>query len=91
LENSISVLLIEDDKYIIHFVSMSMKSNEYRLFTAQTGGGGIALFHANSPDLILLDLGLPDMDGIEVVRRIRQVSDIPIMIIFGERAGAGKR
>jgi len=60
---------------------MSMKSNEYRLFTAQTGGGGIALFHANSPDLILLDLGLPDMDGIEVVRRIRQVSDIPIMII----------
>lgn len=81
MENSFSILIIEDDKYIINFISMALKSNGYTFFTAGTGKGGISLFCSNNPDLILLDLGLPDMDGIDVIREIRMGSDTPIMII----------
>ncbi|MDP4109811.1 MAG: response regulator transcription factor [Bacillota bacterium] len=79
--NNICILLIEDDKYILNFITVSLKSNGYRFFTAGNGAGGLALLQANNPDLVLLDLGLPDMDGIEVIRRIRQLSEIPVMII----------
>ncbi len=81
MENSIGVLLIEDDKYILNFISMSLKANGYHFFAAATGAAGMSLFYSKSPDLILLDLGLPDMDGIEVIRRIRQVSETPVLII----------
>lgn len=81
MENGFSILIIEDDKYIINFISLALKSNGYTFVTAGTGKMGIALFCSNNPDLILLDLGLPDMDGIDVIKEIRRVSDIPIMII----------
>ena len=81
MENSFSVLLIEDDKYIVNFISMSLKAYGYAFVTAGTGRSGISLFLSNNPDLILLDLGLPDMDGIDVIREIRRESDTPIMII----------
>lgn len=81
MENSFSILVIEDDKYILNFISMSLKANGYAFFTAGTGKQGISLFNSNNPDLILLDLGLPDMDGIDVIKEIRMESDTPIMII----------
>lgn len=75
------ILVIEDDKSILNFISVSLKTNGYRYVTVKNGLDGISLFFANNPDLILLDLGLPDIDGLEVLRQIRDVSDIPVIIV----------
>lgn len=80
MENA-RILIIEDDKTILNFLSISLKTNGYRFETAGSGLEGISLFLANSPDVILLDLGLPDIDGIEVIRQIRESSDVPVIVV----------
>ena len=75
------ILIIEDDQTILNFLSISLKTNGYRFETAQTGLDGISLSLANNPDVILLDLGLPDIDGLEVLRQVRQASDVPIIVV----------
>lgn len=81
MENSISVLVIEDDKYIMSLITMLLKDEGYRTVAAVTGKEAISLFYANNPDIILLDLGLPDIDGMEVIRNIREKSNVPIIVI----------
>jgi two-component system KDP operon response regulator KdpE len=75
------ILIIEDDKYIQSFISLSLKTNGYVFDRASTGIEGISLFNNNHPDIILLDLGLPDIDGIEVIKLIRENSEIPILVV----------
>ncbi|HZX21772.1 MAG TPA: response regulator transcription factor [Clostridia bacterium] len=75
------ILIIEDDKYIQGFISLSLKTNGYVFDKASTGIGGISLFNNNHPDIILLDLGLPDIDGIEIIKLIRENSEIPILVV----------
>lgn len=75
------ILVIEDDKSIINFLSISLKTNEYKVDVAENGLNGISLFLTNKPDLVLLDLGLPDIDGTEVIKQIRFSSRIPIIVI----------
>ncbi len=75
------VLIIEDDKSIQNFLQISLKTNGYAYCTALNGLTGISLFLSNNPDIILLDLGLPDIDGMEVLRQVRQTSQIPVVII----------
>lgn len=75
------ILIIEDEKVIQNFLSLSLKSKKYEPIIAENGLLGISLFMSHNPDLILLDLGLPDIDGTEVLRQIRSSSDIPIIII----------
>ncbi len=77
----IHILLIEDDKKIVNFMSMALKAKGYRLTVAPTGNGGILSFCTDKPDIILLDLGLPDKDGIEIIKEIRRVSQLPILIV----------
>lgn len=79
--NSPRILIIEDDKYIQDFISLSLKTNGYVFDKASTGIEGISLFNNNHPDIILLDLGLPDIDGIEVIKLIRENSEIPILVV----------
>lgn len=80
MENA-RILIIEDDKTILNFLSISLKTHGYRFEAAGSGLEGISLFLANSPDVILLDLGLPDIDGIEVIRQIRESSDVPVIVV----------
>ncbi len=80
MENA-RILIIEDDKTILNFLSISLKTNGYRFETAQTGIEGISLFLSNSPDVVLLDLGLPDIDGLEVLRQLREASDVPVIVV----------
>jgi len=79
--NEIHILLIEDDKKIINFLSLALRAKDYRLSVAGTGKNGILSFCTENPDIILLDLGLPDMDGVEIIREVRKVSQIPILIV----------
>ena len=75
------ILIVEDDKYIINFISMSLKKEDYDFVIAKTCGEANALFYANRPDMIILDLGLPDGDGIEIIKSVREISKIPIIVV----------
>ena len=81
MANKIHVLLIEDDPKIRRFLKAILLTQEYDLLEAETGQEGLALAASHVPDVILLDLGLPDMEGIEVIRRMRDWSEIPIIIL----------
>lgn len=81
MDENTKILIIEDDKNILNFLSISLKTKGYDYMTAMTGLDGISLFLANNPDLILLDLGLPDIDGITVLEQIRESSDVPVIIV----------
>ena len=81
MEDRKTILIVEDDKYIIHFLSISLKEEDYGLWTAKTVKEAVSLFYANRPDLVILDLGLPDGDGMEVIESIREIADTPIIIV----------
>ncbi len=76
-----TVLVVEDESSIASFVSLYLKNAGYGVRTASTGGEALAEFQANQPALMVLDLMLPDIDGIEVCRRIRKSSDVPILML----------
>ena len=80
-QNTETVLIVEDDKYITNFISMSLKNEGYHALTAATGQEALQLDYANNPDLVILDLGLPDMDGQKLISQIRQYSDKPILVV----------
>jgi two-component system KDP operon response regulator KdpE len=81
MNQQIHILLIEDDRKIVNFMSMALKAKGYKLSIANTGNSGILCFCTENPDIVLLDLGLPDKDGIEIIKEIREVSQIPILIV----------
>ncbi len=75
------ILIIEDEIKTANFITMALKAQGYKVTSAQSGKGGILSFCTANPDVILLNLGLPDMDGMEVIEEIRKVSEIPIGVI----------
>jgi two-component system KDP operon response regulator KdpE len=75
------ILLIEDDPQIRRFLRASLPTQGYELLEAASGAEGLSLAAALVPDLLLLDLGLPDMEGQEVIRRVREWSAVPIIIL----------
>lgn len=75
------LLLVEDEAPIRRFLRASLPLHDYRLSEATTAQEGLRLAADERPDLILLDLGLPDIDGLEVVRRLRAWSDVPIVVL----------
>lgn len=75
------ILLIEDDLQIRRFLRASLPTQGYELLEAENGQSGLALAAAQVPDVLLLDLGLPDMEGIEIIRQIRTWSQVPIIIL----------
>jgi len=76
-----TVLVVEDESSIASFVALYLKNAGYSVRTAATGAEGLAQVESERPDLIVLDLMLPDVDGIEVCRRIRKDSDVPILML----------
>ncbi len=75
------VLVVDDDPPIRRFLKAGLENEGYTLVEAATGQDGIAQAATRAPDLVLLDLGLPDVDGFEVVRRIREWSGMPIIVL----------
>ncbi len=76
-----TVLLIEDESPIRRFLRTTLSSHGYKLIEASTGGDGLKLASEHRPEVIILDLGLPDMDGIEVAQQIREWSSVPIIVL----------
>ncbi len=79
--NKLNILVVEDDAPIRNLISVTLKTQGYKFITAQNGENAIMHASSHNPDIVLLDLGLPDMDGVEVIRKIRSWSDIPIIVI----------
>ncbi len=77
----LTALIVEDEKNIGNFMSAILQANSYKTILSTTGENAINLTKSHCPDIILLDLGLPDMDGIDVLKEIRNWSQIPIIII----------
>jgi two-component system KDP operon response regulator KdpE len=75
------ILIIEDEEAICSFISAVLTSNDYQVVKAKTGKEGLSLFTSHIPDIALLDLGLPDMDGMEILKKIRSWSKIPIIVV----------
>lgn len=76
-----NILVVDDEPKIIRFLSRSLTLSGFTVFTAYTGREALELYHSESPDLIILDLGLPDMDGLSVLHDIRLYSTVPLIIL----------
>ncbi len=79
-EKKMQVLVADDERPIRRFLSASL-SGEYTVLEAATGEEALAVTVSGRPDVIILDLGLPDMDGVEVTRRLREWTQIPIIVV----------
>lgn len=77
----ISILIIEDEKSICDFISKTLDSHQYKVSAAHNGKDGLTMITSSLPDLVLLDLGLPDIDGLEVIKKTREWSSLPIIVI----------
>ena len=81
MSNAPHILVIDDEPQILRAMRTILTEKQFKVTTASRGEEGLALAAANEPDLIILDLGLPDMDGVEVCRRLREWTQTPIIIL----------
>ena len=82
------VVLIEDEPQIRRFLRVTLTGEGYRLFEATSGAAGLVEAASRQPDVVIVDLGLPDMDGLEVIRRMREWTAVPVIVLSargGER------
>ena len=75
------IMIVEDDPYISHFLQMSFEQEGYRILMTTKGHEALSLFYSHQPDIVILDLGLPDIDGLEVIQEIRKISSKPIIVV----------
>ncbi len=90
MNKTMTVLIVEDDVPICNLISTTLKTREYKFLTAKDGNDAIMQASSYNPDIVLLDLGLPDIDGIEVIRRIRSWSNMPIIVISARSEDSDK-
>lgn len=76
-----SIIIIEDEKNICNFIETVLTPQNYQVTCAYTGTDGLKLINTHKPDVVLLDLGLPDMDGLEIIQEVRAYSSVPIIVI----------
>lgn len=81
MENLATILLIEDERQMRRFLRVTLQSERYGLIEAETAAEGLSQAAKRNPDIVLLDLGLPDMDGLEVINKLREWSAVPIIVI----------
>ena len=79
--NKLLILVVEDDTSVRNLITTTLKAHDYRYLTAPNGQTAILEASSHNPDIVLLDLGLPDIDGVEVIEKIRTWSNMPIIVI----------
>ena len=75
------ILVVEDDVAVRNLITTTLRAHDYRFLTAANGESAVLEASSHNPEIVLLDLGLPDMDGVEVIRRIRSWSNLPIIVL----------
>ena len=88
--NKPTILAVEDDAAIRSLISTTLKTHDYNYLTARDGRSALLEASSHNPDIILLDLGLPDMDGVDIIQAIRQWSGVPIIVISARSEDADK-
>ena len=88
--NKLLILVVEDDRLVRNLIVTTLKTHEYKYLTADNGASALLEASSYNPDVILLDLGLPDMEGVEVIKRIRTWSNMPIIVISARSEDADK-
>ena len=76
-----TILVVEDDRPIRNLIITTLKTHDYKYLAAENGSSAILEASSHNPDIVLLDLGLPDMEGVEVIKKIRTWSNLPIIVI----------
>ena len=84
------ILVVEDDSTVRNLITTTLKSNDYRYITASNGEEAIFAAITQQPDIVFLDLGLPDLDGVEIIKRIRSWSQMPIIVISARSEDSDK-
>ena len=79
--NKALILVVEDDNSVKNLITTTLKAHNYRYLTAPNGVDAILEASSHNPDIVLLDLGLPDIDGVDVIKKIRTWSNMPIIVI----------
>ena len=75
------ILVVEDEKSIAHFISSVLSANGYEAMQARSGSEALSMISSHCPDLIILDLGLPDMDGMDILRQLRSWTSLPVVVV----------
>ncbi len=88
--NKYKILLVEDESNILSFVTAVLETNDYQVLTASTCTQGKTMLSSHNPDLVILDLGLPDADGLELIRFARQTSLVPMVVLSARSNEADK-
>ena len=81
MNNKYKILMIEDEQNISSFVKTTLEANDYHVLLASTCQQGVMMFSSHMPDLVILDLGLPDRDGLEFISAVRATSAVPIIVL----------
>ena len=84
------ILVVEDDTPVRNLITTTLKTHEYRYLSAQNGASAVMEALSHNPDIVLLDLGLPDMDGVEIIQKIRSWSNMPIIVISARTEDSDK-
>lgn len=88
--NKLQILVVEDDVSVRNLMTTTLKTNDYKYIVAVNGEDAIRQASTYNPDIVLLDLGLPDMDGVEVIKKIRTWSNMPIIVISARSEDSDK-
>lgn len=88
--NKFQILIVEDDPPIRNLIATTLKTHDYKYITAETGQEAIMQASTCNPDVMFLDLGLPDMDGVSVIRNVREWSNMPIIVISARSEDSDK-
>ena len=75
------ILVVEDEQSIAHFISTILNTNGYEAMQARSGQEALSMISSHCPDLIILDLGLPDMDGMDILRQLRSWTSLPVVVV----------
>ncbi len=84
------ILVVDDEPQILRFLGTSLKAHGYEVLEAATGGEGVELARQEQPDLIILDLGLPDIDGTDVLAQVREMSSVPVIVLSAREGETDK-
>lgn len=88
--NKSKVLVVEDDKAVRNLITTTLELHGYQFYTARTGEEALLSATTSPPDILILDLGLPDMDGVEIIKKIRSWSNVPIIVVSARSEDSDK-